>query len=92
MDTDLQTGFDGVAGDNADTAKALLPALPLDAARYLPELSDIEISEAQKLELLGALWSIMRSCVELGFKIDVVELVCGQSCESCGDPDTADVE
>lgn len=84
MKTDIQTGFENAAGEDSNASHPLLPALALEAERYMPELSDLEISEDQKRELLTTLWSIMQSCVELGFKVDVVELVCGQSCENCG--------
>lgn len=63
-----------------------------DAGRYLPELSDLPISEDQKREFLAALWSIMEACVELGFKVDVLDLVCGQCCEKCGPEDSAVVD
>lgn len=45
-------------------------ALEFDAQRYLPELDNLEIGEAQKLELLGILHSIMRSFVELGLSVE----------------------
>lgn len=48
-----------------DSLKAL-GAPELDPARYADHLNDFEMSEAQKLELLQALWSIMRSFVEMG--------------------------
>lgn len=46
-----------------------------DAGRYLPELEEFEISDAQKHELLGTLWSIMRSFVELGFDVKICEQI-----------------
>ncbi len=52
-----------------DLSQAHSHVPPEALARYLPELDDIEISEEQKLELLGILYSIMRSFVELGFDV-----------------------
>lgn len=64
--------------DEVNTLSAPLPdAFELDAERYSPFLDDIDLTEAQKLELLSALWSIMRSFVELGFDVKI----CGQMIE-----------
>ncbi|MFO1150366.1 MAG: hypothetical protein U1E62_18465 [Alsobacter sp.] len=59
-----------------------------DAGRYLPELAEFDISEAQKAELLGTLWSIMRAFVELGFDVKI----CEQIFTGCGlpAPDSSD--
>ena len=63
-----------------DIARAYLQAgtVPpddlFDPAEYRDCLADMELSEAQANELLGLLWSMMRSMVELGFSYDL----CGQ--------------
>jgi len=45
--------------------------LELDVAKYGAEIDDLDMTEAQKRELLETLWSVMRSFVELGFSVDV---------------------
>ncbi len=53
--------------DNAGDAATLSPAtLEMDADRYLPQLAEYDLTEAQKLELLQTLWSIMKGFVEMG--------------------------
>jgi hypothetical protein len=44
-----------------------------DLRVYLPYLNDTNLSEAQKIELLQALWSIMSACVDLAFGADPVQ-------------------
>lgn len=46
----------------------------LDAGQYLPLLSEFELTDDEARELIAALWSIMRACVELGIRVDV----CGE--------------
>lgn len=55
---------------NAET----VPALEMDEDLYMEDLSDLDITDAQKQELLEILWSIMSSMVAMGFSHDV----CGQ--------------
>lgn len=57
------------ATGSLESIKPTISAVEFDAQRYLPELADLEISEGQKTELLGILWSIMRSFVDLGFDV-----------------------
>ena len=45
-----------------------------DPARYLEQMADIDISEAEKNELLLILWDIMSRFVELGFGVDSLSL------------------
>jgi len=77
----MQAEDRGITAAKVDEANALSAAPPdafeLDAGRYSPYLDDIDLTEAQKLELLSALWSIMRSFVELGFDVKI----CGQMIE-----------
>lgn len=54
-------------GEPEAGAAVMLPAPVLDPADYLPDLADLDLTEAQKIELLGILWSIMSSMVDLGF-------------------------
>ena len=59
--------------------------LRLDIARYEPLLADLSISDAEKRELLEALWSIVIAFVDLGFNVHPLQLVsappCGQNAE-----------
>lgn len=53
------------------------PAPEMDPADYLADMDDLTMTEAQKVELLETLWSIMRSFVEMG--VDVANTdPCGQ--------------
>ncbi len=46
-----------------------------DPADYMAELDGIDITEAQKTELLEILWSIMASFVRLGFDVKICEQI-----------------
>lgn len=46
-----------------------------DAAKYLPEIEDIRMSEAQKVELLQTLWDLTAAFARWGFGVDSVRLV-----------------
>lgn len=48
--------------------------LQMNPADYLDDLSDLDVADGKKLELLGILWSIMQSMAALHFAHDV----CGQ--------------
>ena len=50
----------------------------LDPSRYMAELKELDLSEAEKVELLRALWSVMYSFVRLGFDVKN----CGQIFEN----------
>lgn len=54
-------------GDTDAGAAALLPAPVLDPADYLPDMAGLDLTEVQKIELLGILWSIMGTMVDMGF-------------------------
>lgn len=54
------------------------PVLTVDIKRYEALLDDPNLSEAQKEEFLGALWSIVVTFVELGFGVHPLQEVCGQ--------------
>lgn len=53
-----------------DHQSSARPPLEFDASRYLAEVEDLSLSEAQKVEFLKALWSIMTGFVDLGFAVD----------------------
>lgn len=46
---------------------------------YRSEIDELEISDAQAAELLGTLWEIMRSFVELGFTVNICEQILEKS-------------
>ena len=61
-----------------DQSKAL-PSLSIDWEAYLPFFENEEISDDDKRELIGILWSIMVSFVDLGFGIHPVQQACGEN-------------
>lgn len=46
--------------------------LKLDAEKYLPYVEEFDITDTQKIELLGTLWNIMSAFVDLGWDVDFV--------------------
>jgi hypothetical protein len=61
--------------DRADLETAALRAPELDVEKYMPELAEFDLSEAEKIELLKTLWTIMQSFVELGFTTNICEQI-----------------
>lgn len=53
----------------AEAALLVTSEIQLDASKYLPDMEEFDLTEAQKVELLEALWGVMRSFVELGFSL-----------------------
>lgn len=49
--------------------------LPLDVAKYREHVDDLDLTEAQKAELLRTLWWIMATFVDLGFRVDSVQVL-----------------
>jgi hypothetical protein len=62
-------------GTTAFAETRLTDVPSLDKARYAPHLGDMELSEAQQADLLGAIWTIMCAFVDLGFGVDSVQTV-----------------
>lgn len=60
---------------NPETAP---PRLEIDWDAYLPYFEDEDISEADKQELIEALWSIVVGFVDMGFGVHPVQQVCGK--------------
>lgn len=50
----------------------VLGVLSFEAAEYMEYVDDLELTEAQKVEFLRTLWTIMSAFVELGFGVDSV--------------------
>ncbi|MFT3809979.1 MAG: hypothetical protein QM698_08675 [Micropepsaceae bacterium] len=67
---DAATPFETApAREFANAAKAMIADPELE--EFLPELADLDLTEAQKIELLRTLWSIMYGFAELGFRVDI---------------------
>lgn len=60
---------------NPETAP---PSLTIDWDAYLPFFEDEDISEADKHELIEALWSIVINFVDLGFGVHPIQQACGK--------------
>ena len=67
------------AVEETGTLVSTVPArvLQVDVGKYQRYLDHANLSEAQKKEVIEALWSIMVSFVELGFGIHPMQEVCG---------------
>lgn len=63
---------------NATVADAARPILRVDVEKYQSFLDDTDLSDAQKEQLIEALWSIIVSFVELGFGVHPVQEACGK--------------
>lgn len=63
------------AADLSAATRPLFGATPrspeLDASRYMEAVKDLDLTEAQKVELLTALWGMMRMFVQLGVRTEV---------------------
>ena len=68
--------------EDASQPLSLRP-LQFDAAKYLDYVEDPHLTEAQKIEFLQTLWTIMASFVDLGFGVDsVMPILEGRALES----------
>nr|WP_321440413.1 hypothetical protein [uncultured Hyphomonas sp.] len=56
----------------------------VDLHAYMPLLEDVEITDAEKLELLHSLYAIMKSFIDLGFQLDFSMPACGQGTDKTG--------
>lgn len=45
----------------------------LDIEKYRPYIAEFDLSEKEQIELLEALWFIMKSFVEFGFGLDSIQ-------------------
>ena len=62
------------SGSPATTAEGPLAPLQLDPDEYREHLAEFDMTEEQQNELLGVLWNIMRTFVEIGFGLDSVQM------------------
>ena len=77
--------------------KAPRHGLELDVAFYQELFDDPDLSEAEKEQIITALWSIVVAFVELGFGVHPVQQACGQNGtnrdqSSISSPDSVDCE
>lgn len=52
--------------------------LEIDQERYQSHLDDPSLTLGQKVEIVDALWTIISSCVALGFGVHPVQQACGK--------------
>ncbi|MEM9963402.1 MAG: hypothetical protein AAF882_20530 [Pseudomonadota bacterium] len=68
-----------IGSDGADQAAHASPRiLEVDVERYQHLLDDPALTDAQKREIIEALWSIIVSFVDLGFGVHPAQQACGQ--------------
>ncbi len=53
--------------------------LTIDIEHYQHMLVDLNLSEAEERQFLEALWTIICTCVDLGFGVHPAQQVCGQA-------------
>lgn len=74
--------MDGHDFENIDLSQIFEPAangqLSLDLERYQRMLDGSGLSEAQKKDVLEALWRIVVTVVQLGYGVHPVQEVCGK--------------
>lgn len=66
--------------------------LPLDISRYRQEIADLPLTEEQQIQLLQALWDMMRTFVELGFGCDPVQQVIPAAIAEAFNSESGDLE
>lgn len=60
-------------------AEVSRPILKVDVEKYQSYLDGSGLNQDQKEETLQAMWSIIVTCVELGFGVHPVQEVCGKA-------------
>ena len=82
------TGFNGFAARGSELL-AVPGELAMDADKYRREISTLDLTEDQAVEMLGILWDIMRRFVELGISTEmcgsILEAVIESSAPESGD-------
>lgn len=58
-------------------------SLSVDVEKYQSLLDEANLTDAQKEQVLQALWSIIVSFVKLGFEVHPLQEVCGQYSMNC---------
>ncbi len=80
-----------------DTPRTMGPLLrhdtgPFDVSRYIDDLKDFDISEAEKVAFLETLCLIMKTFVDIGWGVDSIQRIFPQLTETHGvttDPEAA---
>jgi hypothetical protein len=70
-------------------------AIQFDARAFAHFLDESDLTEAQKLEYIETIWTIVLQFIDMGFGIHPLQQACGQFSESpalCGDADSDMVE
>ncbi|MCB2014876.1 MAG: hypothetical protein KDE67_08265 [Sphingobium sp.] len=65
--------------------------IQFDAREYAHFLADLDLTEAQKLEYIETLWTIVLHFIDMGFGIHPIQQACGQFSENlalCPDADS----
>lgn len=55
-----------------DSEKSPRASLSFDAQKYMHHADGLDLTDAQKIEFLRTLWTIMSAFVDLGFGVDSV--------------------
>jgi hypothetical protein len=72
----------------AEGAEPLTGTLQFDAGKYRAHVDDLDLTEEQKAELLGTLWWIMATFVDLGFRVDSVQCLLPAFTEAASHPES----
>lgn len=64
--------------NNNEPEPMSLPALKIDWDYYGQMLEDSDLSDAEKVEFINTIWSIVGAFVDLGFGLHPVQQSCGQ--------------
>ncbi len=62
--------------------QAPTPAVRLDVERYLPMTDGFDLSDAQKIEFLQTLWSLLVTAADIGLGVDPVQMLLGTNPEN----------
>lgn len=78
--TEIRKDGNAVNGDITDivgAVPALSPSPDMTPGDYLSDMTEFDLTEAEKIELLETLWNTMRMIVEMGVDVGEVD-PCGQ--------------
>lgn len=76
FETDLLPELNEVL--SSEHGKPVRRSLELDVAYYQELFDDPSLSDAEKEQIITALWTIIVAFVELGFGVHPAQLACGQ--------------
>lgn len=78
-ETEIRKAIEAAASAEGSENPAIRRALQLDIGKYQAFLDDANLSEAQKSEMIEALWSIIVAFVEIGYGVHPVQEACEAS-------------